>query len=155
VAYGIPVNGWLFPVSATTGAAKTTGGTTGLPTGSPQPQADDGGSGGLSTGAKIGIGVGVPLGILALAGLGIAFYFYRKARRTPLPAEAAPAAHNPMEYYKPPVEAMSYPSPHQSNYYDPQSGHYQTSTTSPPPPSELPHSPQERHELPATYHVPR
>ena len=42
------------------------------------------GSGGLSTGAKIGLGVGVPLGVFAIAGGILAAYFLgRKKRSTP------------------------------------------------------------------------
>lgn len=96
IAYGIQVNGWLFPGSDTsgvTGQPTQTGGTSGsggfnFPTSSLASTTTASGSGGssgsssgLSTGAIVGIGVGVPLAVIAAAAMAVAIFFYRRANR--------------------------------------------------------------------------
>ncbi|KAI1408216.1 hypothetical protein F5Y13DRAFT_172875 [Hypoxylon sp. FL1857] len=66
------------------------------PTSSPTPSTTDAppseqGGGGLSDGAKVGISVGVTLGVIALAGMGFAFWFLRWRQRK-LDEAAAEAA---------------------------------------------------------------
>ncbi|KAM0327665.1 hypothetical protein ACHAQA_005958 [Verticillium albo-atrum] len=73
--FGLHINGWVFnAVDAEETAAPGTSGDRGSQGGG------GGGGGGWST-TKMVVAVGVPLGVLALAGLALALFFYRRRAR--------------------------------------------------------------------------
>lgn len=93
-AFGIPLNGWLFP-DPTSSAESTTATATTTNTAESIASASSSGtdvssaptSSGLSTGAKAGIGIGVALGALAvLAVVGLLLFRRRRRRRESPPA---------------------------------------------------------------------
>ncbi|CAM1509530.1 Fc.00g032690.m01.CDS01 [Cosmosporella sp. VM-42] len=73
VAFGIQMNGWLFPAESTS-STQTSASNTSSSTSEPD-------SSGLSTGAKAGIGIGIGLGVIVIAAVVGALLFRRQSRK--------------------------------------------------------------------------
>ena len=102
VAYGIPVNGWVFTSAtssrSTSGATRTTSPSEGASSApSPTGSAFVSDSPSLSTGAKVGLGVGIPIAVIGLAAL-LAVFLLRRRKKTPK-SEAEMEGNGPPTYY--------------------------------------------------------
>lgn len=80
-AWGIPVNGWIFPdsVARETGSRVGEQSQTQTTSSSTSTAAASSDTPGLSNTAKIGIAAGVPVVVIAIAAVALAIFFYKRA----------------------------------------------------------------------------